>query len=112
MRVSYPIVRESYHVFPLISLCIVRVSYVIHSEVMRRFYGKNQRCSRSGFRFVKQIILRNRSYVNMALNSRRRIMSEKIKTAIFQYLLMHLSVDKLKVIVHAFVGSSKQFVPS
>mgnify|MGYP003684469271 CR=1 FL=1 len=36
-------------------------------------------------------------------------MSEKIKTAIFQYLLMHLSVDKLKVIVHAFVGRSNSF---
>ena len=26
------------------------------------FYGKNQRCSCSGFRLIKQIILRNRKY--------------------------------------------------
>ena len=59
---------------------------VIHSEV---------RCSRSGFRFVKNIILRNRSYVNMALNSRERRMSEKIKMVVVQYLLMHLSVEAI-----------------
>ena len=45
------------------------------------------------FKFVKQIILRNRSYVNMALNSRGRRMSEKIKMVIVQNLLMHLSVE-------------------
>ena len=74
-----------------------RVS-VIHSEVTRHIavYMVKPRCSCSGFRFVKQIILRNRSYVNMALNSRGRRMSEKIKTAIVQYLLMHLSVEAIR----------------
>ena len=78
----------------------MRVSYVScicnslgSHETYHCLYGKTQRCSCSGFRFVKQIILRNRSYVNMALNSRGRRMSEKIKTVILQYLLMHLSVE-------------------
>ena len=82
--------------FPFKSLCIVRVSYVScicnslgSHETFHCLYGKNQRCSRSGFRFVKKIILRNRSYVNMELNSRGRWMSEKIKIVIVQYLLIH-----------------------
>ena len=105
MRVSYPtcIVRESYHVYPFVSLCIVRVSYVScicnslgSHETYHCLYGKPQRCSCSGFRFVKQNILRNRPYVNMALNSRGRRMSEKIKRAIVQYLLMHFSVEAIR----------------
>ena len=81
----------------------MRVSYVScicnslgSHETYHCLYGKTQRCSCSGFRFVKQIILRNRSYVKMALNSRGRRMSEKIKTAIVQYLLMHLSVEAIR----------------
>ena len=81
----------------------MRVSYVScicnslgSHEMYHCLYGKTQRCSCSGFRFVKQIILRNRSYVNMALNSRGRRMSEKIKTAIVQYLIMHLSVEAIR----------------
>ena len=81
----------------------MRVSYVScicnsfgSHETYHCLYGKTQRCSCSGFRFVKQIILRNRSYVNMALNSRGRRMSEKIKTAIVQYLLMLLSVEAIR----------------
>ena len=65
VRVSYPIVRESYHVFSFISLCIVSVSYVScicnslgSHETFHCLYGKNQRCSRSGFRFVKESIIR------------------------------------------------------
>ena len=65
-------------------------------ETFHCLYRKNQRSSRSDFRFVKKIILRNRSYVNMALNSRGRRMSEKIKMVIVQYLLMHLSVETIR----------------
>ena len=119
MRVSYPIVRESYHVFPFINLCIVRVSYVScicicnslgSHETFHCLYDKNQRCSRSGFRFAKQIILRNRSYVNMALNSGGRRMSEKIKTVIVQYLLLHLSVEAIRSKLkhfHSYKSSSQ-----
>ena len=103
VHVSYPIVRESYHGFPFISLCIVRVSYascicnsIGRHETFHCLYGKYQRCSRSGFRFVIRIILRNRSYVNMALNSRGWRMSEKIKPVIVQNLLMHLSVEAIR----------------
>ena len=89
--------------FPFISLCIVRVSFVScicnslgSYETFHCLYGKNQSCSRSGFHFVKEIVLRNRSYVNIALNSRRRRMSGKIKTVIVQYLLLHLSVEAIR----------------
>ena len=73
-------------------ICIALGSH----ETFPCLYGKNQRCSRSDFRFLKKIILRNRSYVNMVLNSRGRRMSEKIKLVISQYFLMHLSVEAIR----------------
>ena len=57
----YPILSFVNPVFPFKSLCIVRVSYVscicnsLGSHVTFHYlYGKNQRCSRSVFRFVKK----------------------------------------------------------
>ena len=80
----------------------MRVSYVScicnsfgSHETYHCLYGKTQRCSCSGFRFVKHIILRNRSYVNMALNSRGRRMSEKN--------------GDCSILAHAFVGRSNPF---
>ena len=81
----------------------MRISYVPcicnslgSHETYHCLHGKTQRCSCSGFCFVKQIILRNRSDVNMALNSRGRRMSEKIKTVIVQYMPMHLSLEAIR----------------
>ena len=91
--IQYP-QRYFLQIYPILS-CVNLILSCVYAvlSMYQWLYGKNQRCSRSGFRFVKQIILRNRSYVNMALNSRGWRMSEKIRTGIVQYLLMHFSVD-------------------
>ena len=70
---------------------LFRVS-VIHSEVTRRstvYIIKTRGVPVVVSFCFKKIILRNRSYVNMVLNSRGRRMPEKIKMVIVQYLLMH-----------------------
>ena len=72
--------------------------YVIHSEFTRRltvYMVKTRGVPVVVFVLLKKIILRNRSYVNLALNSRGRRMSEKIKMVIVQYLLMHLSIEAI-----------------
>ena len=70
-------------------------SFEIH-RMYHCLYGKTQRCSCCGFRFVKQIILRNRSYVNIALKSRGRKRSDDINTAFVQYLFMHFLVEAIR----------------
>ena len=81
----------------------MRVSYVpcicnsLGSHVTYHcLYGKTQRCSCSGFRFVKQNILRNRPYVNMALNSREENVGENQN-------------GDCSIYAHAFVGRSYPF---
>ena len=78
-------------------VCFVYLYFTLKSlDVSLFMIGKNQRCSCSGFRFVKKLILQNRTYVNMALNSRGRRMLEKIKMVIVQDLLMHLSLKVIR----------------
>ena len=84
-------------------VCFVYLYFTLKSlDVSLFMIGKNQRCSCSGFRFVKQIILWNRSYINMALNSRGRRMSEEIKMVIVHYLRMHLSVEAIRAKLRHF----------
>ena len=74
---------------------------VIHSEVTRRFTSTVYMVKTRGVPVVVFVllknILQNRSYVNIALNSRGRRMSEITKLAIVQYLLMYLSVEAIQL---------------
>ena len=71
-------------------------------ETYHCLYGKNQRCSRSGFRFVKKNHFTESIIRKHGAEFEGKRMSEKMKMVIVQYLLMHLSVEAISSKVKHF----------